>query len=368
MIQSMNLKKISKFMIKKINISTKDKKYSIEIESYSIKKKLENIISKNNNVIFIIDKKVFKTFKTVRNYQSQKYITISCSEKIKSFQHFSKLCNNILNLGVDRKSILVAIGGGTLGDLAGFVASTVLRGIELVLVPTTLLSQVDSSIGGKNGINTNYGKNLVGTFYQPKQVIIDPSILSTLPKREFLSGYAEIVKHSIIKDKRFFIWLNKNAKNLFNFNLKIITYAIYKSILIKKEYVLKDEKEKLQNRNSRAILNFGHTFGHALETYYNYNRKLTHGEAISIGMIIASTISQKLNYLSYKDLNEIKNHFISNNLPISDPRMFDKKIFKIISKDKKVVGDKINFVILKNIGNAFLKQNISLKNIQKIIK
>ncbi len=355
-------------MNKKIIITIKKKRHLIEIEKNSISKKIENIISQNNNVFFLVDKKIFNIFQKVKNYRNQKYITISCSEKIKSLHYYSLLCNKILKMGVDRKSVLVAIGGGTLGDLSGFLASTVLRGIDLVLVPTTLLSQVDSSIGGKNGINTSFGKNLLGTFHQPKLVIIDPCVLSSLPKRELLSGYAEIVKHSIINDKKFFNWLNINSKEIFNLNFKVISNAIYKSILIKKKYVLKDEKEKLKNRYSRAILNFGHTFGHALETYYNYNKKLTHGEAISIGMIISATISYKLNYLSFNNLNKIKEHFLLNNLPIFDKKMYNAKIFKIISKDKKIVSGKINFVLLKNIGNAFLKQDINLKKLNKLIK
>ena len=355
-------------MIKKINILTNESKYSIEIETNSIKKKIKHIISSNNNVIFLIDKKVFNVFKKLNNYQNQKYICISCSEKIKSFNFYAKLTQKVLSKGVDRKTILVAIGGGTLGDLSGFIASTLLRGIDLILIPTTLLSQVDSSIGGKNGINTKFGKNLIGTFYQPKLVIIDPFFLKTLSKREMISGYAEIVKHSIIYDEKFFNWLDKNSKNLFNLDYNVISEAIYKSILIKKQYVLKDEKERLKNQYSRAILNFGHTFGHALETYYNYKNKLTHGEAISIGMIIASTISHNLNFLSYKNLMKIKNHFINNNLPIMDTNMYDEKIFKIIYKDKKNIDGKINFVLLKSIGNAFLKSNVNLKNIKKILK
>ena len=355
-------------MNKKINILTKENKYSIEIEVNSIKKKIKNIISNNSNVIFLIDKKVFNVFQTINNYKKQKYICINCSEKIKSFKFYNKLTQEVLSKGVDRKTVLVAIGGGTLGDLSGFIASTLLRGIDLILVPTTLLSQVDSSIGGKNGINTSFGKNLIGTFYQPKLVIIDPVFLSTLPKRELLSGYAEIVKHSIIYDEKFFNWLDKNSKKLFNLNNIVISKAIYKSILIKKQYVLKDEKERLKNKYSRAILNFGHTFGHALETYYKYKKKLTHGEAISIGMIIASTISYNLNYLSFKNLIKIKNHFINNKLPIADNKMYDEKIFKIIYKDKKNIDGKINFVLIKNIGNAFLKNNINLNNIKQLIK
>jgi len=243
-----------------------------------------------------------------------------------------------------------------------------MRGVDLILIPTTLLSQVDSSIGGKNGINTKYGKNLVGTFYQPKLVIIDPSLLKTLPVRELRSGYAEIVKHSIINDKKFFNWLEKNSKFIFDLQPKILLEAIYKSIIIKRKFVLKDEKEKLRNKYSRAILNFGHTFGHALETFYNYNKKLTHGEAISIGMTISAKISYKLNYLSYQNYEKIISHLNNNNLPTFDKNMYNKNIFLNIKKDKKNLNGVINFVLINKIGNAFLINNLNLKNIKKIIK
>ena len=355
-------------MIKKINIKTRNDVYSIKIEGNSILNDLKKIIAKEKKMIFLIDRKVFYIFKKLQNYKKQNYIVINCSEKIKSFKNYANISQKILKIGIDRNSSIIAIGGGTLGDLSGFIASTVLRGIDLILFPTTLLSQVDSSIGGKNGINTESGKNLIGTFYQPKTVLIDPSILSTLPKRELLSGYAEIVKHGIINDQKFFKWLEKNSNKLLNLNNKIITEAIYKSILIKRKYVIKDEKEQLKNINSRAILNFGHTFGHALETYYKYNKKLTHGEAISIGMVIASTLSYKLNYLSLGQLNAIKNHFQLNKLPMLDNKMYDKKIFQNIEKDKKNINGKINLVLLKKIGSAFLSNKLSLEKIQKLLK
>ena len=355
-------------MNKKITLKTKSNTYSINIEPNSIVKNLNKIISTNNNAVFLIDKKVFYIFKKVKNYKKQKYIVIDCSEKLKSFSNYAKISEKILNFNIDRGTKIVAIGGGTLGDLSGFIASTILRGIDLILFPTTLLSQVDSSIGGKNGINTNSGKNLVGTFYQPKLVYIDPTILKTLPKREILSGYAEIIKHGIINDIKFFNWLNKNSKKILTLNNKILSEAIYKSIIIKRKYVLKDEKENLKNNNSRAILNFGHTFGHALETHYKYNKKLTHGEAISIGMIIAATLSYKLGYLPLNQLNNIKNHFKSNNLITSDNKMFNEKIFKIIEKDKKNDNKKINFVLIKKIGSAFLSNNLNLDKIKKTLK
>ena len=354
-------------MNKKINIKTKNNNYFIYIEKNSIIKNIKKIISKDKKVIFLIDKKVFYIFKKITNYENINYIIINCSEKIKNFNNYENLTEKILKTGIDRNSTIVAIGGGTLGDLSGFIASTILRGINLILIPTTLLSQVDSSVGGKNGINTKSGKNLVGTFYQPHSVIIDPSILSTLSKREMLSGYAEIVKHGIINDKKFFYWLDDNAKKILKQNNKILSEAIYRSILIKRKYVLKDEKEKLKNNNSRAILNFGHTFGHALEAFYKFNQKLTHGEAISIGMIIAAKLSYKLGYLSLKDFETIKIHFMSNHLSIKDNKMYNKKIFEIIEKDKKNLNGKINFILLNKIGNAFLINKHSLKNIKKIL-
>jgi len=355
-------------MNKKIVFKIKKNIYSIFIEANSIEKNLNKILLKKENNIFLIDKKVFYIFKKLKNYKKQKYIIINCSEKLKSFENFANISEKILKLGIDRKSRIIAIGGGTLGDLSGFIASTILRGIDLILFPTTLLSQVDSSIGGKNGINTKNGKNLIGTFFQPKSVFIDPAILSTLPKREILSGYAEIVKHGLINDIEFFYWLNKNSKKILNLNNKILSEAIYKSIIIKRKYVLKDEKEKLTNKFSRAILNFGHTFGHALETYYKYNKKLTHGEAISIGMITASNLSNKLNYLSSKELEIIKLHFKDNKLPLTDVKTINKKIFKIIQKDKKNTNGKINFVILKKIGSAFIIKNLKIEKIENILK
>ena len=355
-------------MNKKITLKTKDNIYSIYIEPSSIVKNLKKIIATNKKIVFLIDRKVFYIFKKLNNYKNQKYLIVDCSERLKSFNNYAKISEKILNFNIDRSAKIVAIGGGTLGDLSGFIASTILRGVDLILFPTTLLSQVDSSIGGKNGINTKSGKNLVGTFYQPKLVYIDPKILKTLTKREILSGYAEIIKHGIINDLKFFNWLRKNSKKILNLNSKVLSEAIYKSIIIKRKYVLKYEKENLKNNNSRAILNFGHTFGHALETYYKYNKKLTHGEAISIGMIIAASLSYKLGYLTLKHLNDIKNHFKSNNLPMSDDNMFNEKIFKIIEKDKKNDNTKINFVLIKKIGSAFLSNNLSLNKIKKTLK
>ena len=278
-------------------------------------------------------------------------------------KYFTK---KILSFGVDRNSIVIAIGGGTIGDLSGFVASTILRGVKFILMPTTLLSQVDSSIGGKNGINTNLGKNLIGTFYQPDEVFIDPKILKSLTKKELQSGYAEIVKHALINDIFFFNWLDKNYKRIFKFEQNALVYAIHKSIKIKAKFVETDSKEILINNKSRALLNFGHTFGHALETLYEYKNKITHGEAISIGMIIASKLSNKLSTLKTSELIKITDHFCKVGLPIYDNKINNKKILSIIQKDKKNNDGKINLILLKKIGKAYYSRNVNKKYIINI--
>ena len=293
-------------MNKKIKIKSREKNYCIEIKYNFFRNKLINLIKNKNKIIIIIDRNVEYLLNNIKFKNNIFIIKIKGSEKIKNFNNYEILTKKILSFGVDRNSTVIAIGGGTIGDLSGFVASTILRGVKFILVPTTLLSQVDSSIGGKNGINTNLGKNLIGTFYQPDEVFIDPKILKSLPKKELQSDYAEIVKHALINDIFFFNWLDKNYKRIFKFEQNALVYAIHKSIKIKAKFIETDSKEMLINNKSRALLNFGHTFGHALETLYEYKNKITHGEAISIGMIIASKLSNKLSSLKTNEL--IKNY------------------------------------------------------------
>ena len=251
--------------------------------------------------------------------------------------------------------------------MAGFVASTILRGLDFFLIPTTLLSQVDSSIGGKNGINTIYGKNLLGTFYHPKEVLIDISLLNSLPKKEIRSGYAEIIKHALIKDYSFFCWLEANTTKLLNLKKSILEKAIYKSIMIKLHYVLKDEKELLVNNKSRAMLNFGHTIGHAIESYYNY-KKFNHGEAISIGMITEAKISNYLGLLSSIELEKIVMHFKKHKLKTNDKIVNDKKLINILIKDKKNFQSNINFSLIDKIGNAIFYRKLDKKKVYKILQ
>ena len=353
-------------MNKKIKIKNKEKNYYIEIKYNFFRNKLINLINNKNKIIIIIDRNVEYLLNNIKFKNNIFIIKIKGSEKIKNFNNYEILTKKIFSFGVDRNSIVIAIGGGTIGDLSGFVASTILRGVKFILMPTTLLSQVDSSIGGKNGINTNLGKNLIGTFYQPDEVFIDPKILKSLPKKELKSGYAEIVKHALINDIFFFNWLDKNYKRIFKLEQNALVYAIHKSIKIKAKFIETDSKEILINNKSRALLNFGHTFGHAPETLYEYKNNITHGEAISIGMIIASKLSNKLSTLKTSELIKITDHFCKVGLPIYDNKINNKKILSIIQKDKKNIDGKINLILLKKIGKAYYSRNVNKKYIIKI--
>ncbi len=353
-------------MQNKLFIKNKKLKTEILIKKNYISKFIKNIAQKNEKVFCIVDSKINIDLDFI-NKKNIKIISIQCGEKVKTFNKYRDLTERLIKNDVNRKSVIIAIGGGTLGDLAGFVSSTLLRGLDFFLIPTTLLSQVDSSIGGKNGINTNYGKNLIGTFFQPKGVLIDISVLRSLPKKEIISGYAEIIKHALIKDYTFFCWLEKNANKLLNLNKSILEKAIYKSIMIKLYYVVKDEKEFSTNNKSRAMLNFGHTIGHAIESYYNY-RKYNHGEAISIGMITEAKISNYLGLLSYKDLEKILLHFKKYKLKIYDKILKDKKLILLLTKDKKNFQNYINFALLKKIGNSIFYKKLNKNQVHKILQ
>ena len=270
----------------------------------------------------------------------------------------------------NRSDLLISVGGGITGDVAGFVASIFKRGVNFINIPTTLLAQVDSSIGGKTGVNSVYGKNLIGAFYQPKLVISDTSFINSLPKKEMICGYAEILKHSIIKDKKFFSWLKKNTKFIMAKRDQKLIYAIKKSCEIKMSFVNRDVKEK----NLRMILNFGHTFAHAIEVQNNYSKKITHGEAVLSGMILATRLSVAKKICSLKTLQSITNIYLQNNLDYTFKKYSTQsslnKLIPFLKNDKKNNDEKINFILLKNIGQTALPNTskISIGNLKKITK
>ena len=250
------------------------------------------------------------------------------------------------------------------------MASIFKRGINFISIPTTLLAQVDAAVGGKTGVNTNYGKNLIGSFYQPKLVISDTSVLNSLSKKNIICGYAEILKHAIIKDKKFFNWLKKNTKNIFSRKSKYLNYAIKKSCLIKMFFVNQDVNE----RNKRMILNFGHTFAHALEVKNNFSSKLSHGEAVLSGMILESRLSLLRGICSRKTINEITNIYKKNNLAYTFKNFSSAKsiinLIPFLQNDKKNDDKKINFLLLKAIGKTAQpnKNKIDIITLKKLSK
>ncbi len=294
--------------------------------------------------------------------------SVSCGEKSKSFKSLEVLADKILKKGINRNDIIYAFGGGVVGDLTGFLSSIILRGVKFIQIPTTLLSQVDSSVGGKTAINSKLGKNLIGTFFQPSAVFIDPNTLATLPREELLAGYAEVVKYSLINDRVFFNWLNKNIKDNLSLVPKNIIKIISTCIKKKAEIVKLDEKEK----KTRMLLNLGHTFAHALENELNY--KIRHGEAVSVGLLMAMKLSYNLGYAKKNDLNLLESHLKKSKLPIKLKDLSNKKkwlsnnILKKMQTDKKSYKGSIRFILCKGIGTTFIKQNIDKTKIKKTIE
>ena len=285
----------------------------------------------------------------------------------KNQNNTNKILKILLEKNFSRQDCLISIGGGITGDIGGYAASLFKRGLQFINIPTTLLAQVDSAIGGKTGINTKYGKNLIGSFYQPKLVISETTFLKTLPKRELICGYGEILKHSLISEKKFFKFLDKNLNKILNLENSFIEKAIYESCKIKRKFVEKDEKEK----NVRKFLNFGHTFGHAFEASLGFSKKLNHGEAVLLGMKSALNFSFKKKILQSQDYKIIKNHIQNFKLPYDLKKFFSLKnidtILSFMTKDKKNDSDKINLILLKRIGVPIMKRNFNKKYLKSFL-
>lgn len=286
--------------------------------------------------------------------------TVPSGETSKSFDTYTQLVQQILADGIERKTALIAMGGGVVGDLSGFIASTVLRGIFLIHVPTTLLSQVDSAVGGKTGINVPTGKNLVGTFYQPSMVIIDIDSLHTLPMRHMASGYAEIVKYGCIVNADFFAWLEHNGADVINRHPQALVHAIYESCRCKAHIVAKDETES----SIRALLNLGHTFAHALENTSGYSDALLHGEAVSIGIIMAYKTAVYMGVSTDTDVQRVESTLRLGNVKTHIQHVdfdFDTDaLIHAMYKDKKTSQGTIHFVIPQGIGTAFISDTVDM--------
>ena len=363
--------------VQKIKFKDSNKDYSILIGNNILNLlslKIKSLSPKTKKIALILDKGVpskykKKILKNLKRYEVYVY-NFNANEKTKSINSVTHLLNKLLLKNLNRSDLIVGIGGGITIDFAGFVASILKRGINFISVPTTLLSQVDAAIGGKTGINSKYGKNLIGAFSQPKLVISDTSFLKSLPKKEMVCGYAEILKHAIINDKKFFHWLKSNTKYIFSHHSKKLIYAIKKSCNIKLFFVNKDVNEK----NLRMILNFGHTFAHAIEVKNNYSKNITHGEAVLAGMILATKLSIIKKVCNKKTLKELLDIYESNNLNYSFNKYKKakeiKKLIPYLKNDKKNNDEKINFILLNRIGKTTMpnKNKISINALNKLVK
>lgn len=290
-------------------------------------------------------------------------------ENYKNWETLQKIFDNLLANFFDRKSLIIALGGGVIGDMTGFAAACFQRGVDFLQIPTTLLSQVDSSVGGKTAINHPLGKNMIGAFYQPKAVFADIKTLQTLPKREISAGLAEILKYGFINDAPFLeFFTSENFAKIFDNNADVLSEIIYKSCQNKADIVAKDETES-SDKNLRALLNFGHTFGHAIETHFGYGTYL-HGEAVAIGAMMAAEFSQNLGFITPKEVAKIQTLLNQAKLPTAlDKKVNANDLYKLMFHDKKVQNGTLNFVLLKNLGEAFVyKLNSAEENSTLIIK
>ena len=359
----------------KLIVKTGTQKYPIFIGSNLISK-ISKIMNDNSiefkKCLLIIDrnvpKKLVNKIKNALKNKEVYFYLMNANEKNKSLKTTNSILKILLNKNFSREDCLFSIGGGITGDVSGFAASLFKRGLKFINIPTTLLSQVDSSIGGKTGINNNHGKNIIGSFYQPILVISDINFLKTLKKREIICGYGEILKHSLISNRNFYKFLDKNFINIVNLKSPFIEKAIFQSCKIKRLIVEKDEKET----GPRKILNFGHTFAHAFEASLGYSKKLNHGEAVILGINTALRFSLNRNLLEENEFDLISRHYKKSELPSDLGKYFSlkdlNKILNFMTKDKKNNSNKINLVLIKKIGVPIIDKKYKKKELSLFLK
>jgi 3-dehydroquinate synthase len=295
-------------------------------------------------------------------------IVLPPGEATKDLTHFGELVDDVLACGIERGTMLVALGGGVVGDIVGFAAATLLRGLDFVQIPTTLLAQVDSSVGGKTAINTAAGKNLLGAFYQPRLVLADTASLATLPRREVRAGYGEVVKYGLIRDAAFFDWLEAEGRALCDLEPAALTRAVMVSCGMKAEIVAADERET----GDRAVLNFGHTFGHALEAETGFGDRLLHGEAVALGMVLAFDFAVRLGLAQGQDAYRVRRHIAEAGLPttlaeIGLARDSADRLLGHMGKDKKVRDGAITLILPRRIGDCFVMPGASAAELRAFL-
>lgn len=357
--------------MKRLKVVLKKRSYFINIGFNIIEK--DNIffpLNSKKQVLLVTNKTVSKLFKEKVTHYLKKSgtvvdeIILPDGEEYKTLNEIEIVISTLLEKNHNRDTTLIALGGGVIGDLTGFAASIYQRGVSFIQIPTTLLAQVDASIGGKTGVNHFLGKNMIGSFWQPDTVIIDINFLNTLPYNQLVSGMAEVIKYAIAFDKKFFCWLEKNLEKVLSIDPESILYCIEKCCNLKSKLVALDEREN----NCRALLNLGHTYAHAIETYTNYKVWL-HGEAVSIGIIIAAQTSKLLGFLSQSDCIRISELLKRTGLPVKAPQdMLSDSYIPYMQRDKKVLSGKIRLILPLSLGKSKIYTNIEKKIILTAIK
>ena len=355
--------------MKKINIQFDERSYPIYIgegliSNYELIS--QHILGKKVAIITnetVADIYLKTLMETVSPHKELISIILPDGESYKSKDSLDSIYTQLLQNKADREITLIALGGGVIGDITGFAAATYMRGVNFIQIPTTLLSQVDSSVGGKTGINHPLGKNMIGAFYQPKCVISDMDVLKTLPSRELSAGLAEVIKYGLIRDNKFFEWLESHIQYLMEMNPKYLIEAVQRSCENKAAVVEADEFES----GIRAILNLGHTFGHAIEVAQGYGNWL-HGEAVGAGMVMAAKLSQSMGWLADKDVGRIVALIKKAGLPTEPPKISVKKYMELMMLDKKTKDGQINLVLQKSIGDAVLTNQYDPKKLHQILE
>jgi 3-dehydroquinate synthase len=356
--------------MQKIRVELGERSYNIIIDTGNLTDIGKNLLKFefSRNICLLSNPTVFSLYgepvsRSIRDEGFElNQILIPDGEEYKNLDSVEQIYGDMLKAGLDRKSVLVALGGGVIGDIAGFAASTYMRGIDFVQVPTTLLAQVDSSVGGKTGVNHAMGKNMIGTFWQPRLVWVDTDTLKTLPKREFLSGLAEVIKYGVIWDGEFFRFLEENVGKVLTHDRETLGHIIRVSCKIKAEVVSKDERES----GLRAILNYGHTIGHAIETATGYTRYL-HGEAVAIGMHAEAKLAKQLGLLDGDQAERIKAVIDAYGLPSAPPDdVAFESVLSSMRLDKKAVSGDLKFILPEQIGAVKIKGGLPAKELQQL--
>ncbi len=297
-------------------------------------------------------------------------VVLPAGEKTKSFEHFQRLSEAFLTAGTERRDVIIALGGGVIGDLGGFAAAVQRRGVRFLQIPTSLLAQVDSSVGGKTGINTPQGKNLIGAFHQPNLVLADTGVLATLPERQMRAGYGEIVKYGLLGDRNFYSWLEDNAASVVSGGPAALIHAVTRSVEMKAEIVARDETET----GDRALLNLGHTFGHALEAWTGYSDRLLHGEGVAIGICLAFRLSEALEACPPQTAARVAAHIKSIGLPTDIGDIPGGELpsadllVDLMGQDKKVQDGQLTFILARDIGEAFITRDVSAERVRGFLQ